>query len=196
MAAKRICSIPDCGKPHYALGWCMNHHQRNKKHGDPLAGRTSRGEPLRYFHSTVIPYSGDDCLVWPYGKNESGYGKLWFNGQMRNVSRIICEMIEGPPPTAKHHAAHSCGKGHLACVNPRHISWKTPSGNAQDKFVHGTHNRGERHNMAKITEADVRRIRSLRGQMTQIELASMFGIGSAQVSLIQRGKSWASLKAP
>lgn len=32
----RSCSVPGCGKPHYARGYCNPHYQRWKKHGDPL----------------------------------------------------------------------------------------------------------------------------------------------------------------
>jgi len=35
MAAKRICSIPDCGKPHKGYGYCRNHLDRIKRNGHP-----------------------------------------------------------------------------------------------------------------------------------------------------------------
>lgn len=31
------CDIADCGKGHYARGWCLLHYARWKSHGDPLA---------------------------------------------------------------------------------------------------------------------------------------------------------------
>lgn len=35
---KAICSLPDCGKPQIARGWCNPHYLRWRNHGDPLAG--------------------------------------------------------------------------------------------------------------------------------------------------------------
>jgi hypothetical protein len=42
----RLCSIPGCGLPHMARGWCNSHHKRWKKHGDPL-GVGKVGRPLK-----------------------------------------------------------------------------------------------------------------------------------------------------
>lgn len=43
MAAPRLCSIPDCGKPRLARGLCSLHYQRVKRHGDP--SKTNRKPP-------------------------------------------------------------------------------------------------------------------------------------------------------
>ena len=32
---QRICSIDDCGRPHYGRGWCRHHYVKWWKHGDP-----------------------------------------------------------------------------------------------------------------------------------------------------------------
>lgn len=32
-----VCSIKDCGRPHYGRGWCSTHYARWREHGDPLA---------------------------------------------------------------------------------------------------------------------------------------------------------------
>jgi len=63
-------------------------------------------------------------------------------------------MRHGKPPTSKHHASHQCGV--RACVNKRHLSWKTPSENEQDKRMHGTYSRGP---ARKLSDGDVREIR-------------------------------------
>lgn len=39
MASSRICSVEGCNKPVFCRGWCSAHHQRWRKHGDPLGGR-------------------------------------------------------------------------------------------------------------------------------------------------------------
>ncbi len=149
---KRICSIENCGKPHLSRGWCGSHYWRWHKHGDPLSGRIDNGEAGRYFREVVLVYDGTDCLLWPYSCNDSGYGRMQFDGRVQIVSRLACEEEHGPAPTPKHDAAHSCGKGHLACVAKRHMSWKTRAENMADKIVHGTSSRGIKSGAAKIIE--------------------------------------------
>lgn len=193
MATHSICSIPDCGKLWFCRGWCSAHYQRWREHGDPLAGSTAKGKPERYFRDVVLVYDGNDCLAWPYGRRDNGYGSIHADGKNHIVSRRLCEEVNGPPPTPGHEAAHSCGNGHLGCCTKRHLSWKTPKENEVDKLTHGTRCRGERNGVAKLTEADVHEIRALRGSMTQSKIAAQFNLRRQQISRIHTGTSWAWL---
>lgn len=185
------CSIPGCTKRPRSRSWCHAHYVRWRRHGDPLGGRrTMTGEPERYFREVVLTYEGDECLIWPFTKGGGGYGNIWLNGRNNIVSRLVCIETNGQPPTPEHEAAHSCGKGYLACVTKRHLSWKTPTGNQADRLIHGTHIRGERNCNAKLTEDKVREIRELRGKMLRREIAEMFGVGSTSVRNIFSGKTW------
>jgi hypothetical protein len=130
-------------------GWCSAHYTRWKRHGDPLGGRVPEGEPMRYFQEVVLPYKGDDCLKWPYGRTRAGYGQVGLNGRQPYVHALACEYIHGSAPTPKHVASHKCGKGHEGCCNPRHTAWQTRAEDAADRLVHGTHNRGRRHYIYK-----------------------------------------------
>lgn len=190
MAHSPLCSIPDCGKPSVLRGWCNAHYRRWQKHGDPLGGRY-RDYAHRYYREIVLTYEGDDCLIWPFTRGYNGYAMLTDGNKSRLVSRRVCEEEHGPAPTPKHEAAHSCGKGHEGCVNRHHLSWKTPKANRADKLIHGTHNRGERHRMAKLTEDRVRAIRSLvGGHLSQRAVAEQFGVSEGLVSLIVSRKVW------
>ncbi|MDX0227170.1 hypothetical protein RWA06_04625 [Sinorhizobium meliloti] len=190
MAANSICAIDFCGKPALAKGFCSAHYWRFRRHGDPLAGRTRPGDPMRFIVEVALPFDGSECLEWPYGKNGHGYGLVLVDGKNKGAHRYLCEISHGLAPTAEHEAAHSCGNGHLGCVNPRHLSWKTPDGNAADKITHGTHNRGSRNNMAKLSEEEVLGILSMKGEKSQTAIAKIYGVSRNQVSLIHRGKSW------
>ena len=192
MANSRICSIDGCDKTHSALSLCKSHYSRWKKHGDPLGGRTFRGEPERFYRETVLTYGGDTCLIWPFSRSV-GYGKINRDGKPAWVHRLVCQEIHGPPPTPKHQAAHSCGKGHEGCVTPAHISWKSQKENESDKLIHGTHNRGERHGLAKLTEEQVIEIRNLKGKFLQKRIAEQYGISQTTVSSIHLGKHWGGL---
>lgn len=194
MAEPRLCSIPNCGKPRFRRGWCSAHYTRWRSHDDPLAGRTFRGEPLRFLKEKVLICATDDaCLIWPYGRNDKGYAQAWIDGRLRLVSRVVCDHTHGPPPSPKHEAAHSCGRGHLGCVASSHLSWKTSSENQADKIIHGTTNRGKKHKDAKLTENNVRAIRSLRGVLSFVQIASRFGVSKGAVADIFAERSWAWL---
>ncbi len=190
MADPKLCSIPDCGKLAGRHGWCRAHRDRWKLYGDPLAGLTGRGEARRYFEQRVLTYSGDDCLTWPFCRDRDGYGLLKECRKMKTVSRILCEQEFGPPPTPRHEAAHSCGKGRDGCVTRRHLSWKTSVENHADKLVHNTRPMGETHGAAKLTNQAAREIISLKGALSRSKIAKQYGISPVTVGDIHRGKSW------
>ncbi|SOC45767.1 hypothetical protein SAMN05892877_117156 [Rhizobium subbaraonis] len=186
------CSIDGCARPTKAKSLCQAHYTRLRVHGHPLAGRTAEGEPLRFLQS-AIAYDGDVCLRWPYGHNGDGYGLIWQDGKFKLVTRLVCEAVHGPPPTPDHESAHSCGKGHEGCCAPNHLHWATTSENHLEKANHGTDNRGGKHPMVKLTDEDVRTIRTLHGKLLQREIAELFGIGRVQVGRILSGQRWGHL---
>jgi hypothetical protein len=185
------CTIAECGRPHHARGWCLKHYLRWRNHDDPLyVDGTSPGEAQKYFWGVVLSHQSAECLFWPFGRNENGYGMISHEGRNWIASRLACQLVNGQPPTPDHEAAHSCGKGHLGCVNPHHVDWKTHIENMADALVHGTMGPGEKAPAAKLTDPQVREIIALKGQMLQREIAARFGIRQSQVSMIHRGKSW------
>lgn len=182
MATSRLCSIPDCGKaaPSNRKGWCEAHYTRWHRHGDPLAGGTSKGEVERYFCDVVMAYDGDECLLWPFAKLPSGYPKM----NDGYAHRRVCEEAHGPAPTPEHEAAHSCGNGRLSCVTKRHLSWKTHVENESDKMLHGTRPTGEHHHGAKLSDDDVLEIRS--SNEPGIDLAKRFDVSPGHISYVRR----------
>lgn len=194
MATGKLCAVTDCGKPYHAHGYCSRHAYHFRAHGDPLGGRrgASPGEPLRWI-ADHVGYQGDDCIKWPFEIGRYGYGTVKHQGKKRVASRVMCEQVNGVAPEPGMDAAHSCGNGQQACMNPRHLSWKTRLGNVEDAMAHGTWLHGEASPMAKITVDDVREIRSLAGDVYQSEIAERYGINQSQVSRITTGKAWTSV---
>lgn len=190
MAKRGVCSIPACGKPHYAHGWCNAHWGRWRRNGDPLGGGTAPGEVQRYFNEVVMTYEGDECLTWPYQRDKKGYARFDKDGRGHLVARIICKEVHGKPPTPKHEAAHSCGKGLSGCVTKGHVSWKTHADNMTDTIRHGTSQRGTKNTFAKLTEAQVLEIRALKGAVSQRKIAAKFGVTGSMICQIHTGKSW------
>lgn len=191
MAISRLCSVPDCGKPVCnGRGWCSAHYSRWRRHGSTdVVRKPANGDVRRYLADKVIPYEGAECLIWPFARDQSGYPRI--NGHKSSVaSRAICEMIHGQPPTPAHCSAHSCGNGHLGCVNPTHLRWATSAENKADELNHGTRNRGDRNGMARLTANDVRGIRDLLGTMSQLEIAKLYGVHQVQISKIKAREVW------
>lgn len=190
------CSIDGCGNPMYLRGWCNSHYLRWRRHGDPMAGRTSTGEAPRWMRE--VAFNHDDpgpCLIWPYARSDSGYGKVWLDGRIQVVSRVVCEHRHGPAPTKRHEAAHSCGKGHEGCCNPWHLDWKTPKQNHADKLVHDTQQRGSRHGQSKLTESDVHEIRRLiAAGMGKTAIGKRFGVTHSVICHINTGVAWGWLE--
>ena len=186
----RVCSVPGCGGKHDSHGFCMRHAHRFRRHGDPLGGTTDRYAAQEFMHKTIIPYAGDDCLAWPFGDNKKGYGVFHVARKAVAAHVFACEAVHGPKPTPLHEVAHSCGNGHLACCNPRHLRWATKAENHADKRKHGTVQRGVKNPSNKLTESDVRQIRFLLGMVPQRTIADMFGVSQTAVSRISLGKIW------
>lgn len=193
--SEEVCSIIGCGKARSSRGFCANHYYRLRVHGDPLAGRSraSPGEPQRWIKEHVS-FAGDECLIWPFMRGANGYPVVRAKGRQLVASRVMCIEAHGEPPTKEHEAAHSCGKGHDACMNPSHLSWKTGSQNQADRHLHGTDCAGVKNPAAKLIVRQVRQIRRLieRGQ-TQTSVAQEFGISQAQVWAVKERKSWSHI---
>lgn len=186
----RICSIENCGKPRKGGRiWCSMHCERDRK-GVPMERPTGTpyGDLVRFFEASLTRNT-DECIIWPYGTDGHGYAKF-SSGQKSHgttkVYRAVCAIKNGPPPTPKHQAAHSCGKGSSGCINHRHLSWKTPLENNRDKFAHGT-----AYVAKKLTETEVLEIRRLRGLgALQADLAKSYGVNQPTISNILNRKIW------
>lgn len=153
--------------------------------------RAAKGEALRFAGLTALPFSGDECLIWPYGRDRKGYGVMRAEGRKQCASRYVCRRAHGEPASPDLQAAHSCGNGHLGCVNPKHLRWATAKENTADTIVHGKSGLiSGRSLTARLTAADAQRIRALKGKMTLVDIGKMYGIGAPHVCRIFKGEKW------
>lgn len=152
-------------------------------------GRKGKGKGVRFLRA-LLGHTGTECVQWPYTRDLQGRGVLGYLGSMWQAHRLMCILAHGEPPSPVHHAAHSCGNGHEACVNPNHLVWKTPEQNAQDMVVHGTARKpgGAKR---KLTAPQVERIKAMKGTATQREIAVQFGVAWETIADIHRGRTWA-----
>lgn len=183
----RKCSVEGCDKRYLAKGLCSKHYQRLAKRGDLEVSTAPDGVPKAWLleHKN---YQGDECLTWPFGKGGGGRGMISGEKRPMFASRAMCIAAHGPPPFEKAEAAHSCGKGHEACVNPNHLRWATSLENKLDKIIHGTSNRGERHPLAKLTVEQVRAIRA--DARPNAVIAADYPVSRRTIADIKRRAAW------
>lgn len=192
-APKPTCSIDGCNSHVRARGWCRSHYGRWQQHGDPTAGAARHIDIIKFVETVALFHTGDDCLLWPFGRNGRGYAEFTYDGRIEGAHRVICRLAHGDEPSSDMDAAHSCGRGHEGCISPVHLSWKTRSDNFDDRRAHGTWPHGEANPHSSLTADDVREIRGLEGAATQAQIAAKFNIGRQQVGNILRRKSWAHI---
>lgn len=140
---------------------------------------------MAFYREVVLPHVDQvACLIWPFARSAEGYAKIRIGKRMAFVHREACKHKNGPPLTPKSEARHTCGNGHLGCVNQHHTAWGTRKENEADKIVHGTSGK-------KLTEGDIRAIRRhiAAGDFYR-DIAAQFGVRKSTISSIKTGHTW------
>lgn len=111
------------------------------------------------------------------------------------VHKLVAETFLGKKP-------EGCECRHLdgnkLNNNLSNLRWGTRKENVSDMMRHGTYSpppkkTGESAHSAKLTQADVEKIRSLAGTISGKKLAMLFGVNPSNISAIIRGKIWSHL---
>ncbi|HSK44714.1 MAG TPA: HNH endonuclease, partial [Candidatus Binatia bacterium] len=84
-----------------------------------------------------------------------------------------------------------------ACVNPDHLFLGTPRDNVRDRQEKGRGIQGEKVHSSKLSEAQVRRIKTMlaEGRLYMTELAREYGVTASTIARIAKGMSWRHVKA-
>lgn len=185
------CKFDGCERTSGYKGYCEMHYDRIRRTGNPATVSTN---PLFHGMDKWLDdhksFDGADCLIWPFYHGPSGRGIARVDGKQTSAPNVMCRLAHGSPPSARHVAAHACGKGHIGCVHPKHLRWATRKENEQDRILHGTAQRGEKVNTSKLSETQVREIRRLSETMWPGELAKKFGVTKTTIWMIANRKSW------
>lgn len=117
---------------------------------------------------------GAACILWPF-KTNKGYGTY----SNRAAHCVALELYTNTSQPKGKDGAHSCGN--RACINPRHIEWKTRKANNLDKRKHGTWGH-------KLTPGDVLAIRASKSRA--VVLAAEYGVHQSTIRSIRARTTW------
>lgn len=148
--------------------------------------------------------TADECWPWKFGKNPDIYGLMRIGKNKMVAHRVSFIIHNGAVPDSLL-VLHKCDNP--PCVNPNHLFAGTHQENMDDMvkkgrsakgLKNGQHTKPEKtvvgsaHGKSKLTESDVREIRSLyaAGGIKQSELASRFGITPQNISDIVIFATW------
>lgn len=186
-----MCLVDRCEADDYAKGLCKKHYKRQWRTGSLSI---SRAEPnsLKKWLEDRKDFSSEECLTWPFSRNWAGYGQVTFGDKKVNAHRYMCILANGEESDL--YALHSCGNGHLGCVNPKHLYWGTQKQNEADKLRDDTHIRGERQYGSIFTEEQVLQIRELAKTVSTKLLAARFGCSEGAIYGISSRRTWAWLE--
>lgn len=108
------------------------------------------------------------------------------------VHTLVLEAFVGPRPP-KLVACHE--NGISVDVRLANLRWDTYKANEADKVRHGTHNRGERSGLAKLTNDQVREIMILldENRVKQRVIARTYGVSDQTICDIKKGRKYASV---
>lgn len=189
------CCIKGCEKPTFAKGMCSMHYSRMRKHGDPtkVVVKQVHGASLEdRFHAYVDKAGDGGCWVWVGSHDANGYGRLNVNNVPILAHRLAWRLYRSEI-SPEQHVLHRCDNP--PCVNPDHLFLGDQAANnadmmAKDRFHPGV-SRGEDHGCAKLTEAEVKAIRTSKS--TPAELAHQYGVSRRTVRDILAMRSWRHL---
>jgi len=107
------------------------------------------------------------------------------------VHILVARLFIGVPMGCGQDAEPNHLDGDKSNNHADNLEWTNRSGNIQHAYDMGLSKSGEQHPYAKLTEEEVRQIRSLRMQgISQSQLASRFGVSQSRISFIEHRKSW------
>lgn len=148
------------------------------------------------FEALVARIPFHPCWEWTGRPMSNGYGRIDRGGARArgatvSAHRAAWELYRGPIPTG-FSVLHRCDNP--LCVNPDHLFIGTALDNMRDKVAKGRSSFGERNGIARLTNVQVREIRSRRDAGERAcDLAQEFGVERSAVWRIMTGRNWSRI---
>jgi hypothetical protein len=111
----------------------------------------------------------------------------------RTVHALVLEAFVGPAPQGME-ARHYPDRDPENC-RLDNLQWATHRTNIGDRVEHGTAPRGTKNGLAKVTESDVLRIRTLlAARIPPIDIASEYHVSVSTIRAIKNNQNWKWLR--
>jgi len=144
--------------------------------------------------AVVIDTLSTPCLLWTRCKDDSGYGRMAWQGKSQAVHRLHWILLYGDIPTGLL-VCHKCDVRH--CIQPDHLFLGTHQDNSSDMVSKKRQCKGgsvgEAHPKHKLTEDQVRYIRSQQGIIANATLARKFQVSKNVIGAIMKRKIWSHI---
>lgn len=139
------------------------------------------------FENQYIPEPNSGCWLWLGAINNGGYGHVMVGKRTSPAHRHSWRIHRGPIPAGAC-VLHRCDV--RCCVNPRHLFLGDYAANHADMMAKGRNHpsRGEANGRAKLTDEQVRGIRSDTRHAAQI--AESYGVSRCTIYAIRANKKW------
>jgi hypothetical protein len=180
---------------------------------------------IERFWQYVQRAADTECWLWTGNLYPDGYGQLKVFHRSIRASRVAYRLHYGIDPyplfvlhhcdtpaccngvhlfrgTNKQNMEDAQQKGRVVSGDRHHFRLRpetAPFGKRNGKYTHPeSRSPGEKNGSAKLTEENVMEIRSMYrvGQLSQQQIADLFGINQTAVSAIISRKTWSHLPPP
>ena len=223
MAERRICSIPDCGKPARSKGLCTPHYEKKLRQAGRIGAnqtrkcsvdgcaRPHRSKGLCDLHygrmrhrgslkSSKADFGAGDAFILQAIATETDACIDWPFGQNGSGYGAVSGRKAHRTVCELAHGApplekpYACHScGRKICVNKRHLRWGSHKENAWDAVAHGTIRRGEKSGGSKLTEAQAEAIKNDHSGLSNVKVGALYGVSSATAGSIRKGRTWKHL---
>lgn len=146
--------------------------------------------PAERFFRNTYPEPNTGCWLWGRSCRVFGHGQLngKFNNGFQSAHRYSYFLHNGDFDRTMQ-VLHKCDVP--CCVNPDHLFLGTNLDNRIDAVRKNRHQKGSRNKLAKLSEADIPVIRSMRLYgVSNVNIAKRFGVDPSAISHVLRGYSW------
>lgn len=196
------CSVAECVRGAYSLGYCSLHYDRFKRHGDPnfvsnSPPGSSLEETLRYHGWLEVDRVPELGPCWEYQgvmNTRNPYGVVYSKGSRMRAHRAAYTVWNGPIPDGLL-VCHACDNP--PCINPAHLWVGTASENVHDSILKGRAviRRGtERRNSILSDEQVIAAKRARKAGESLSALAREFGVNRQTLSKASQPDSWIHLE--